>query len=151
MSGRTQFENELLESLNGIRSRMPAFTETIVFGGAGTVNTFEDFGDGWDENIKAPTGYKGKVMGVAIYGITETFNATTTPARVDVGNAADSDAYYVGGTIGLAAAATPAHPEGSFRDFIPGGSTFIVKGVAPTGGTPAGRSRCAVTIAWFEE
>lgn len=146
-----QFENSVLNALERVRNQLPAWTETIVFNGAGAAADYKDFGDGWTATIKSPAGYVGRVVGVSIYGITETFTATTTPSRVDVGSSSDSDAYYTGGSIGLAAAATPAHPVGTVNDYIPSNSNVIVKGVANTGGTPAGRSRVALTINWYEE
>lgn len=152
MGGITKFERDVLTALEAARNVVPSFIETLVFNGVGAAASFEDFGDGWVYTaLKAPTGYKGKVIGVSCYGVTEAFTATTLPSRVDVGNSTDAQAYYVGGSLGTTATTDAAHPAGTFKDYIPGGSSFNVKGVANTGGTPAGRSRIALTIMWVQE
>lgn len=159
MTGKTEHENLVVQALQNIETALEAkatesdvaFTETITFNGVGLYASYEDFGEGWSETIKAPSGYKGKVLGVNIYGVTETFNAVTTGARVDVGTSADQDAYATTASIGAASAAAPVHPAVTHNAWIPGGADFVVTGVAPTGGTPAGRSRAGVTIAWVKE
>ena len=144
MAGTTKFENDVLTALNAIRDRMPVWTETIQLGVAGAV---VDFGTGSaiTRTIEAPTGFKGKVMGVALYANGETF---TSGAEINVGTAADEDAYYAGGAIPTGT--TPSHPEGTFRDYIPGGEDFVVS-MNPTGGTPTGQSAASITIAWYFE
>lgn len=151
MTARTLHERKVLDSLQSVRDNLPAFTETVVL--AAGSNAYQDFGEGWTATLKAPTGYKGKVVGVAVYAIAETFACDTTAARVDVGNSGDSNIYYVGGDVADgAAAATPSHPAGTFQNFIPGGQDFLVTGVQCVDtSTAAGRALVALTIEWFQE
>jgi hypothetical protein len=142
MAGNTKFELNILAALNAIRERTPAYIETIQLGIAGAV---VDFGAGASRAVAAPTGYKGIVKGVSLVRNAETF---TAGARVDVGTASDTDAYYVGGNIPTGTAAQ--HPAGTSRGFIPGGQDFVVT-MVPVTALDTGQAATAITIAWYQE
>ena len=106
----------------------------------------------WTEVIETPAGFRGKVRAISIYDVTEAFTDDTTEARVDVGISGDIDAYVTSadlGTLGIAAADSPALTEGA-TNIIPANNTVHVTGTAPTGGTPAGIATTAVTIQYFK-
>ncbi len=157
MTGKTQHEELLLEDLQTIRLNIEAnviresFIETLTFNALGTISTFEDWGEGWTDVIAAPTGFKGQVMDISVHNITETFNLVAAGAIVEIGTAADPDAYAVSATLGAAAAATPASPVVTFTGYIPGGEDFLVTGTPSDHGTPAGRGTLSLTIAWIKE
>ena len=144
MSGTTKFENAVLAALNAVRDVAPVWVETIQLGIAGAV---VDFGTGVaiTRTVGAPVGYKGKVVGVAVYRNSETF---TDGASIDVGTTATDDYYYTGGAIPTGTTAT--HPEGTHNRYIPGGENFVIT-MQPTTNTPTGQSAASVTIAWYQE
>ena len=152
MSGRTDFENSLVNAVEGIRDAYPAWTESIKFLGAGS--GLGDFGDGWSATFKSPIGYVGKVVGCSIFEITETFACDTTEARVDVGITGDTDKFYVGdGITDGAAAATPENGAGTTKaEMIPSNTDILVTGNAGVDtGTEAGIASVNLVIEWYTE
>lgn len=141
---QSRFEADVLEALNGIRDQFPAWTETIQLGIAGAVVNFGG-GVAITRTVEAPTGYKGRVVGVAVYRNSVTF---TAGGSVDVGTTANKAAYYTGGLIPTGTA--PQHPEGTFNGYIPGGRDFVIT-MNPTTNTPTGQAAASVTIEWYEE
>jgi len=117
-----------------------------------------DFGAGGATNeVRGPSGKRGRVKDVLLTDVTETFTADTTSGYVQVGTAADADAYASLDALVTAAAATAsagAVTTATATNFL--GDTTIsadtlvqVKFVAPTGGTPAGIASVQVVIDWF--
>ena len=167
MTSKTLHEELVLADLDGLiedaelratRSDV-AFTETLTFNGVGTELTFEDWGTvatsliDWTELVAAPAGFKGRVIDVAVHNIQETFNTVTVGATVQIGTAADPNAYAETGAAGIAAAtaAAPANAPVTHNAYIPGGADFQVAGFASDHGTPAGRGTLSLTIAWIKE
>jgi len=113
----------------------------------------KDFGAAdFVEDIQTPPGFRGKVRAISLYDVTETFNAVTTPARVDIGSGGDDNAYAISASLGLlasGAALTPALTNG-VTHIIPANSQVEVAGVAPTGGVETGIATVAVTIQYFK-
>jgi len=117
-----------------------------------------DFGAG-DEAfvIATPATLRAKPLEVAIYKITETFNSTTTQARVDIGDGSDADEFALTDDFNDNASTAPicftAH-EGSLQvgdtEIIQPDDIVTVTCVAPTGGTPAGRAMVSVSFLYFE-
>jgi hypothetical protein len=113
----------------------------------------KDFGNAnFVEDIQTPPGFRGKVRGINLYDVTETFNADTTPARVDIGTGADADAFVISSSIGLLAsgAALALALTDGVTVIIPENSQVEVAGVAPTGGVETGIATVAVTIQYFK-
>lgn len=117
-----------------------------------------DFGAGAATNeVRGPAGKRGLVKDIILYDVTETFTDTTTSGYVQVGTAADPDAYAELDCLVTAAAATAsaaAVTTETATNFI--GTTTItadslvqVKFVSPTGGAPAGIGSVQVIIDWF--
>lgn len=144
MSGTTKYESDVLNALSAIRDMLPSWTETIQLGVAGAV---VDFGTAvaLTRTIEAPVGYKGKVVSVSLYRNAETF---TTGGSIDVGTAAIPALYYTGGAFGTGTASK--HPAGTFHDYIPGGTDFVVT-MNPTINTPTGQAAASITIKWIQE
>lgn len=110
-------------------------TVTFQFG-------LHDFGAGAGAlSFKLPKGKKGRLIDVGVFGITEAFSATTTPAYFRVGTASDADAYAEL-NLGTAAATdtynTVDDPDAIIDADLPADTQIEVTMVAPTGGTPAG-------------
>lgn len=120
-----------------------------------------DFGAGAGTHyVKPPYGLNnGRVEEIQV-DCTENFTADTTPGYVQVGIAADAD-KYAQLTLGTDADSGEAYgsadsecfkesngTERAMIDFSGDGAT-IVKFVAPTGGTPAGKGIVHIVIAWF--
>jgi hypothetical protein len=117
-----------------------------------------DFGAGDDAFLlKTPTSLRGKPMNVAVYMVSEQFTATTTAARVDIGDGSDADEFaYTGGfgTLNTTAGLNFSAQDGSLlvgdAEIIEPADLVTITCVAPTGGTPAGRAMVEVTILYFE-
>lgn len=111
-----------------------------------------DFGAGSiTRDIQGPAGLRGRPLGVSL-AATETFNAVTTGARVDVGTAADPDAYlsYAVGTLAAGSGATPIDGNGlTVLGDLPADTEARISLIAPTGGTPAGIADTTVLICWY--
>lgn len=110
---------------------------------------------------------RGLVVGVTIIDVTETFDDTTTDSGVIVGDGSDTNRYFASptaageGTNSTASSASVwlPHDDAVARDEINGinntaatdvtGQTAItVTSVESTGGTPAGKGRAIVHVAW---
>lgn len=121
-----------------------------------------DFGTaGEDYYVIGPKGKKGKLVDYGVHHVTETFTATTLPAYVSVGTAADADAY--GDEISMGTTAADAGSV-SVRSLYSGEDiyTYILDAglslpadtklrlvcTAPTGGTPAGMAHPFMIIDW---
>jgi len=112
------------------------------------------------DSIQAPSGEnitKGYIVEIGIRSITETFVGTTTDGIVQVGTAADPDAYCQL-EIAAGTAATDSfntrndtdaiiEPDVLISDLI--NNQLEVTFVAATGGTPAGIATPYVDIYWF--
>ena len=113
-----------------------------------------DFGAASESlSIKGPRGKTGTL--VAIHAsATETFTAVTTPARIDIGTGADTDAYasFVLGTLADTDSASTddgvTDTDAIINRSIPANTQVEVTFVAPTGGTPAGMAAVSVIIDW---
>ena len=100
-------------------------------------------------SIEPPTGAgKGFIMDVHVAS-SETFNAVTTEAFLQLGTAADPDAYV---NMGLDTLADTVGRSCIDADYItrslPASTPVEVTVVANTGGTPAGKGYITVTVAW---
>lgn len=119
-----------------------------------------DFGAAGDAlAIKPPPGVsRGRIVDIHV-AVKETFTATTTPAFIRLGTAADPD-YYAELNMGTAAD-TDAY---SIRNIAGGYDAVVFRSidlvqdavsqvevvfVAPTGGTPAGIGSVSIAIAWW--
>lgn len=122
-----------------------------------------DFGNGGEIFlVTGPKGKKGKVIDYGIHHCTETFTATTLPAYVSVGTAADADAY--GEELSMATFAADAGSRSVMtvvnspaeRDTymlaaslsLPADTAVGLHVTAPTGGTPAGMAQPFMIIDW---
>lgn len=130
--------------------RMTYQFDTLDFGTAGEIYY-----------ILGPKGKKGKLVDYGVHHVTETFTATTLPAYVSVGTAADADAY--GDEISMGTTAADAGSK-SVRTSTVGDEieTYILPAglsmpkdtkvglhcTAPTGGTPAGMACPFMIIDW---
>lgn len=113
-----------------------------------------DFGAGGDVvSITGPKGKKGTLVCIHI-AATETFNAVTTQANIQVGTAADPDAYALMNLGTLADTDSASSDDGTtdtnaiIDQNIPADTQVEVTFTAPTGGTPAGIGHVTVTIDW---
>jgi hypothetical protein len=94
-------------------------------------------------SFKGPAGKKGRLMSVSL-SATETFNAVSTSAKLQIGTAADTDAYAEI-TLGTLAATDSVFYDYSAQSIdLPADTQVEVTEVANTGGTPAGK--CFITI-----
>lgn len=113
-----------------------------------------DFGNAGESlSITGPKGKGGRLIAVHV-AATETFTATTTAGRVDVGTAADTDAY-ASFNLGTLADTDSASTDDGTTDTdaiidadIPADTQVEVTFVAPTGGTPAGKGFVSIIIDW---
>jgi hypothetical protein len=113
-----------------------------------------DFGAGSESlSITGPKGKTGTL--VAIHAAaTETFNAVTTAANIQVGTAADPDAYALFNLGTLADTDSASTDDGTtdtdaiISASIPADTQVEVTFTAPTGGTPAGMAAVTVIIDW---
>ena len=111
-----------------------------------------DFGAGGDSlSVKGPAGKTGRLVDI-IASAVETFNAVTTEGRIEIGTAADTDAYASMGLGTLADTNSQAASESAgdiIDDGIPADTQVEVTFVAPVGGTPAGQAHVHVVIEWY--
>ena len=145
MGNLTDIRDEIAPGLLQTLEQVP-FVITYVFAA-------KDFGAGdFIEILQTPADFRGKVRDITLYDVTETFNAVTTAAFVEVGTTADPNAYVTGASLGLLAAT--ASDSVVLTDgvtlIIPEGAAVEVAGTAPTGGVPAGIATVAVTIQYFK-
>lgn len=121
------------------------FTITYIFPAV-------DFGAGWTEDIQSPTGFRGKVVGVNIYDVTEAFVGTTSIGPVEVGiQGGDADAYSISEeptTLAIDAAEALPVREGVVGT-IPAADDVLVTGPINVGGAITGIATVAVTINYF--
>ena len=123
-----------------------------------------DYGAGGDAlAIPVPSGMtRCRIESIAL-SATETFTATTTDAKVQIGTAADADKFAQLDADTLADTdAMDLTPADDLFDNGYGGAGIVdvsssgenisqleVTLVAPTGGTPAGIAHTNITIAWW--
>jgi len=111
-----------------------------------------DFGTAGESfSFKGPVGKQGKLKDI-IVSATETFNAVTTEAEVQVGTAADPDANALLGlgTLADTDTVTAQETSGAIIDAdIDADAQVEVTYVAPTGGTPAGMAYVTIVVDWF--
>lgn len=119
----------------------------------------EDFGATNDNYvIKGPNGKAGRVREI-MARVTEVFTATTTAASVQVGTAADPDAYAIltfatdaVDDVLCASAGTQSATRGVNLLEIPASATGAevhVDTIATTGGSPTGTADVTITIDWY--
>lgn len=115
-----------------------------------------DFGSGGESySITGPKGKTGRLVAIHV-AATETFTTTTTAARVDVGTAADTDAYASFNLGALADTDSASTDDGTtdtdaiISASIPADTQVEVTLVAPTGGTPAGMGVPTIWIDWAD-
>lgn len=100
-------------------------------------------------SVRGPTGKDGRLVSVSL-SATETFNAVTTPAKLQIGTAADTDAYAEISIGTLAATDSVFHSFFSQNIAIPKDTQIEITEVANTGGTPAGKAFITITIDWAD-
>ena len=169
MVAKTEYEARLNIALEEIRDELAlqaaisgenGFVESIVlrladFGAAAT-----------DTYIAGRAGLRGRVMGIRVHSVTETFATDGLDALVSVGTTSsdaltsetnplptsDIDYYAQSVTVpdGAAAATPPTMAAFTFSNYIPAGVGFnITKALATDSGTVAGIGTVTVTIAWM--
>jgi len=115
-----------------------------------------DFGAADSFVFATPAGRRGKVIEVALFDVTETFNSVTTAARVEIGDGTDADGFaftddFADGTAGqVFTSYDDTITAGVLGDIIEGGDQVTVTCVAPIGGTPTGIGQLAVTVLYFQ-
>ncbi len=121
------------------------FTVTYIFPAV-------DFGAGWTEDIQTPAGYRGKVLNVELYDVTEAFVGTTSIGPVHVGiQGGDADAYAISEeptTTGVAGTEALSVRDGIIGT-IPAADDVLVTGLINVGGAITGIATVAVTIKYF--
>lgn len=105
-------------------------------------------------DFETPTNFRGKIMALDVFDITETFNSVTTAPRIDVGDGSDAD-YWT--TVDIPDGTTPSHfsaADGTIvknqAEIIEPGDRVYVTSVAPTGGTPTGIANISATMLYFK-
>ena len=111
-----------------------------------------DFGAGGDSlAVNGPAKMRGRLLDI-IVSATETFTNDTTEGKVQVGTAADVDAYAEMG-LGTLADTNSVRASDASGDLIeqdiPADTQVEITFVAPTGGTPAGKGHVTVVIGWY--
>lgn len=99
-------------------------------------------------SFKLPNGKDGTLKDVC-FSATETFTATTTEAKINIGTASDPDAYAscgLGTTADTGAYLASENTGDILNNAIPSGTTVLVTCVAPTGGTPAGKGYLHIMV-----
>lgn len=111
-----------------------------------------DFGTATEvTSLKGPSGKRGELREIIVCA-TETFTATTTDADVQVGTAADPNAYaeLTLGTLADTDSLTATATSGAIIEAsIPADTQVEVTFTAPTGGTPAGMADVHIVIDWY--
>lgn len=104
--------------------------------------------------IAIPTGMSGRVAGVLIYNITESFAGSTGDAGVRVGDGSDDNLYFDSGLILDEAVDTTESiwlPDtDSATTEIPSDEDALTITLVSATGTPAGIANVAVYIDWFD-
>jgi|GEM_PF-4337766 len=126
-----------------------------------------DFGDTGDasEVIMPPkdgpnttnpgAGRRGRVVGVSLFNISETFVGTTSGAAIQVGDGSDADLYFDSGNTTLAGSSPAVNtglwlPDDGSKVDIPGGETAVtVTFVDAVGGSITGIADVLLEIEWF--
>lgn len=113
-----------------------------------------DFGAGGEvASITGPKGKAGRLVAIHV-AATETFNAVTTAANVQIGTAADPDANALFSLGTLADTDSASTDDGTtdtdaiIDENIDADTQVEVTMNAPTGGTPAGMGHVSVIIDW---
>lgn len=111
--------------------------------------------------VTGPKGKRGKLVDYGVQHATETFTATTLPAYVSVGTAADADAY--GDELSMGTLAADAGGKSILSTYtgldietyildagllMPADTKVGLHCTAPTGGTPAGFANPFMVIDW---
>lgn len=112
-------------------------------------------------NIAVPKGARfARIANIHVSGTT-TFNAVTTSAKVQLGNATTASKYanFDVGTLAAGSAVDLADKttalQSGYREYIDCGAEgenltdIKLSLIAPTGGTPAGAGIVDITIDWF--
>ena len=116
-----------------------------------------DFGGGADTTTKVigPAGMKGKVRGVVIDKVTETFVGTTTGGGVYVGLSGDTDAYFKSNLTTLKTSAPAVGIPTNLADTltgyneIPADTEVHITCIATVGGSVTGIADATVYIDWY--
>jgi len=144
-----------------IQERVAAALETQPAedgGGAFTVTYIlpaKDFGAGWTEDINSPAGFRGKVMAVTLYDVTEAFVGTTSTGPVQIGiQGGDADAYAISeepnATLSIADGSEALSVREGVVGTIPADDAILVTGLINVGGAITGIATVAVTIRYFK-
>lgn len=115
-----------------------------------------DFGADSTRVFTLPSNKRGKIVAVDAYDVTEVFTEVGSPARVDIGDGSDADAYALTGSFGALATDESLNfdevaglTEGALGSVVPAGAEVTVTGVAA--GTPdTGIATIAITVILFE-
>jgi hypothetical protein len=113
-----------------------------------------DFGNGNGAvSFQGPSGLTGRPRDIIVH-CTETFNSVTTEADVQLGTAADADAYAKAVLGDLADTDTFVASKDDTDWLIsdaalPADTQVEVVFTAPTGGTPAGKGSVTVIVDWL--
>lgn len=104
-------------------------------------------------SFQGPKGLTGRLKDIIVH-CTETFNAVTTPGKVQLGTAGDADAYALANLGTLAdtdtfVASTDDTDWLLTQDVLAADTQVEVVFTAPTGGTPAGKGTVLVIVDWF--
>jgi hypothetical protein len=116
-----------------------------------------DFGGGSDltELIQGPAGKYGRVVGVDLFNISETFVGTTSGGGVAVGDGTDPTAYYDSGLL-LLVGSSPAINTGLWMPDtvasieIPADQALTVTFTACVGGSVTGIADVHLIIDWYD-
>ena len=119
-----------------------------------------DFGGGADTTqvVAGPAGKRGRVAGVHVFDVTETFVGTTTGGQVLVGLSGDTNAYFEsdhtemqGSAPAVGAALYLANTlDAESKDIIiPADTAVHITCVATVGGTVTGIASVQVDVDWF--
>jgi hypothetical protein len=113
-----------------------------------------DFGAGDSaQSFQGPKGKAGRLISIHL-SATETFNSVTTDANIQVGTAADPDAYALFVPGDVAATDSVCSDDGVtdtdaiINAEIPADTQVEMTFTAPTGGTPAGIGSVTVIVDW---
>lgn len=139
MSKRTVYNTKDVRDLPFTESY---FENGVDFGGAGPVSI--------DVNTSAKPGYRGVVRAVVLDVVTETFSASTTQPRIDIGVSGDTARYATSGDITGVSVGTTQYPiDMQFKQEIPADSSFRITFVAGTG-TPTGIASVYLYVTWYK-
>ena len=113
-----------------------------------------DFGEGSETmSFKLPNGMSGRLRDVIVQA-TETFNAVTTEAEVNIGSA-DGGKQYANCGLGTLADKASYRLSDNSADLVlaslAADSNIFVALLAPSGGTPAGKGFVTIVIDCFNK